>query len=68
MGLAGYQDDKGSMQFETGFDVGETVTYLGASYVVHQIYTGATKQDPIKLLLTVDGEQRQVDSRLVTKG
>lgn len=67
MGLAGYQDDKGSMQFETGFDIGDAVTYAGETATVQQIVTGATAADPIRLLLTVEGEEKLVNAKAVTK-
>lgn len=52
--------------FETGFDIGDTVQYLGRDAMIKQVIVGPTAADPIRLTLSGEGFDATVDAAHVT--
>lgn len=52
-------------ELDTGIDVGDTVTYGGKRGTVKQVVIGL--DDQVRVLIDVDGDQRQVDAKDVSK-
>lgn len=62
MGTGKGRDGK---EIDTGFDVGDVITYDNKEGTVKQVVIGL--DDQVRVLIDVDGDQRQVDAKDLTK-